>query len=300
MRHRSLFVLGAAVTAGSLLMSGCGVFDAERKTVSLRDRLPKAIRDAGVIQVGSDLNYAPVDFRDANGVTIGMDPDIAEALGRVLGVKFEFHDTNGFNHVLPSLLQGKYDIAMSAITDTRERRDGQDADGRKVNEGVNFVDYFLAGIAIVVEKGNPKKIFGLNDLCGRTLAVKKSTTQYELAVRQQQACRNLGKPLKVTGQNSDVQALAEVRAGRADAQMSDFPVAAHSARTTDGGKAFELAPDQLQPAPFGIALRKEDTELRDALVRAIDTIIISGEYEKILAKWNLTNGAVQNALATGS
>ena len=62
-------------------------------TAPLADKLPKAIRDKGVIKVGSDIAYAPVEFKDSSGNTVGIDPDLAATrMGKQLGVKFEFEN----------------------------------------------------------------------------------------------------------------------------------------------------------------------------------------------------------------
>ncbi|MFD0570288.1 hypothetical protein ACFQ0T_15010 [Kitasatospora gansuensis] len=88
-------------------------------------------------------------------------------------------------------------------------------------------------------------------------------------------------------ENDDL-ALAELAAGRADADLNDFPVAAYVAQQRDGGKTFQIAGAQLQPGPYGIALTKESTALREVLLKALNRVIRSGEYDKILAKWNVT------------
>lgn len=76
-------------------------------------------------------------------------------------------------------------------------------------------------------------------------------------------------------------------------------MAAYAAKTTDGGNRFEVTGAQSKSNPYGIALRKTDTELRDAMSKAVDQLIRSGDYDKILAKWNVSAGAAQNAVVNG-
>jgi polar amino acid transport system substrate-binding protein len=47
--------------------------------------------------------------------------------------------------------------------------------------------------------------------------------------------------------------------------------------------------------PYGIAIRKGDSELRDALQSALRAIIADGTYDRILAKWNLKSLALRTA-----
>ncbi|MFE1953127.1 transporter substrate-binding domain-containing protein, partial [Streptomyces sp. NPDC059524] len=122
-----LVAAGAVAVAGVLLLAGCGDQTGSgnddgkaaggSKSAPLADKLPKEIRDKGVVRVGSDLAYAPVEFKDKSGGVIGIDPDIAAAMGKQLGVKFEF-ENGTFDTLVTGLRSNRYDIAMSAMTDT--------------------------------------------------------------------------------------------------------------------------------------------------------------------------------------
>ncbi|KJY37174.1 MULTISPECIES: ABC transporter substrate-binding protein [unclassified Streptomyces] len=298
-RRRATAAL-ALTTAGTLLLTGC-VGDrtaAEDPLQQLRAKVPSAQQSGKVLRIGMDVNYPPVEFRGSDGKPDGLDPDIAAALGRILDLRIEYVDTP-FDKLIPNLHHKQYDVAMSALSDIRQRRDGVDEAGKSTGLAVDFVDYFIAGTSIVVPKGNPKGIHGLDDLCGRTVAVQSGTTQDEIVARQVTACTRANKPLTVHKFDSDAKALAEVAGGAAQAGLNDFPVAAHAAKNTDGGNRFEVSGAQSRSNPYGIALRKEDTELRDVLAKAIDQLIRSGEYDKILAKWNVSAGAAQNAVVNG-
>ncbi|MEU4115939.1 ABC transporter substrate-binding protein [Kitasatospora sp. NPDC028055] len=299
--RRPAFAAAALAAAGALLLTGCGgggQAAASDPVKDIRGKLPKAQRSAGVLRIGMDVNYAPVEFRGPDGKPTGLDPDLAAALGRILDVRVEFVDTP-FDKLIPNLQGKQFDVAMSALSDVRTRRDGLDDDGKQVNPGVDFVDYFIAGTSIVVPKGNPKGIRTLDDLCGKTVAFQQGTTQDEIATRQVAVCSRAGKQLTVHRFDTDAKALAEVAAGTAAAGLNDFPVAAYAAKTTDGGGRFEVTGAQSTSNPYGIAVRKEDTELRDTVSKAVDQLIRSGEYDKILAKWNVSAGAAQNAVVNG-
>ncbi|MEU9048541.1 MULTISPECIES: ABC transporter substrate-binding protein [unclassified Kitasatospora] len=296
-------VLAGAVlaTAGALLLTGCGgggQAAADDPVKDVRDKLPKAQRSAGVLRIGMDVNYAPVEFRGQDGKPTGLDPDLATALGKILDVRIEFVDTT-FDKLIPNLQGKQYDVAMSALSDIRQRRDGLDETGKQVNPGVDFVDYFIAGSSIVVPKGNPKGIKTLDDLCGKTIAFQQGTTQDEIVTRQVAVCARTGRVLTTHRLESDAKALAEVASGAAAAGLNDFPVAAYAAKTTDGGSRFEVTGGQSTSNPYGIAVRKSDTDLRDAVAKAVDQLIRGGEYDKILTKWGVSAGAAQNAVVNG-
>ncbi|MFI9151896.1 ABC transporter substrate-binding protein [Streptomyces sp. NPDC053367] len=305
--HSRLAAVGSIAVAGALLLTGCGdqtkdggsdTADTATSAAPLADKLPKEIRDKGVVKVGSDIAYAPVEFKDSSGKTVGIDPDIADAMGKQLGVKFEF-ENGTFDTLLGGLRSNRYDIAMSAMTDTKDRQEGIDADtGKKVGEGVDFVDYFTAGVSIYTKKGDDQGIKTWSDLCGKKLVVQRGTVSEDLAKAEAQKCP-AGKKLSIEAFDNDQQAQTRLRSGGADAGSSDFPVAAYAVKTSGGGKDFQLVGEQVEAAPYGIAVAKNDTELRDALVAALNAIIENGEYQKILEKWGAAEGAVKEAAVNG-
>ncbi|MEV5315509.1 ABC transporter substrate-binding protein [Streptomyces sp. NPDC052610] len=305
-----LAAVGAIAVAGALMLTGCGdqtengggsdSTDAATKTVEapLADRLPKEIRDKGIIKVGSDIAYAPVEFKDDSGKTVGIDPDIAAAMGKQLGVEFQF-ENGTFDTLITGLRSGRYDIAMSAMTDTKDRQEGIDSEsGKKVGEGVDFVDYFTAGVSIYTKKGDDQGIETWADLCGKKLVVQRGTVSEDLAKAEAEKCPK-NKKLSIEAFDNDQQAQTRLRGGGADAGSSDFPVAAYAVTTSGGGKDFQLVGEQVEAAPYGIAVAKNDTQLRDALKAALDAIIANGEYEKILKEWGVEDGAVKEAVVNG-
>ncbi|MFC8721773.1 ABC transporter substrate-binding protein [Kitasatospora sp. NPDC057198] len=295
-------VLTAAALAGTLLLTGCGSSagsggDAGSAS-DLHAQLPEQLRKDGVLRIGADLTYAPIGFKADGDRPDGLDVDLANAIGGVLGLRVQFSDVP-FDRLRLGLQAREYDVVMSGMTDTAQRRDGVDEQARKVNDGVDFVDYFATGTSIVTAKGNPQRITGPEDLCGRTIAVQRGTTQAGMLERQAAACERAGRKLTVTETDTDDQALALVAQGRAAADLDDAPVAAHAVKNGRAGGQFQVVGDQWQVAPYGIAFAKEDTVLRDAVAKALDRLIRNGEYDKILAKWGLSGGAVQSAVVNG-
>jgi polar amino acid transport system substrate-binding protein len=246
---------------------------------SLAGLLPADIRAKGKLVVGSDIAYPPVEFVEG-GKNVGIDPDIAAALGQKLGITFEF--VNGtFDGLIPQLTTSKrIDLIMSAMSDNKKRQ-----------ATVDFVDYFSAGTSIIVKKGNPSRIQSLDDFCGKTVAIQRGTTQDDVAEGQKKACGSKG--LTILKFETDPEALLQVKSGRAVADMNDFPVAAYTAQKQPD--SFEVVGEQLEAGPYGIGVRKSDTALRDALQKAVQAIIDDGTYGRILDKWNVAQGALKTA-----
>jgi polar amino acid transport system substrate-binding protein len=287
------------VGVGVLTVAGCG--SSSKKSTTATTAAPTATTAAGAaalpadiaaakeIKVGSDISYAPIEFyKEGTQQAQGVDYDIGQALGQKLGVKVTFtNDT--FDGLIPALNAKRYDMLMSAMTDNKTRQ-----------AQVDFIDYFVAGTSILVQKGNPNHINSLDDLCGKTVALQKGTVQETAANTQSKKCTDGGKTkITVLALDKDTDALQQLKIGRSVADMNDFPVAAYNAATSGGGNDFEVTGQQLDSAPYGIAFRKDSTQLRDAVQAALKAIVADGTYDKIMTTWNVTAGALKTAQING-
>lgn len=256
----------------------------QEKDAELNAALPADIRDAGVVKIGTEALYPPFEsLADDNKTIVGLDPDLATSLGEVLGVKVEFTNT-AFDGLLTALDGGRFDLVIAAVTDTKEREAEYD-----------FVNYFMTGQSIVVKKGNPEGIEGVEDLCGRPVAVLRASTQEKLLEGfNDDECK--ADPIDVTALQSDKDALVQVQTGRADASFTQDAVGVYNAQTIGGGNQFEIANSEaLLPTPVGMVFTKEETELRDAFRDALDVLIDNGTYAEILEKHDMTHGALDEA-----
>jgi polar amino acid transport system substrate-binding protein len=285
----------AAAAATCALVTACGGASSDdeksdttiselKENPALSAKLPADIRTAGVVKIGTEALYPPFEsLADDNETIVGLDPDLAHALGKLLGVKVEFTNT-AFDGLLTALDGGRFDMVIAAVTDTKERQAEYD-----------FVDYFLTGQSIVVKKGNPEGITGIDDLCGHPVAVLKASTQEKLLEGfNKDECK--ADPITVTALQSDKDALVQVQTGRADASFTQDAVGVYNSKTIGGGNQFEIANSEaLLPTPVGIVFTKKDTELRDVVKAAIDELIANGTYEYLLAKHDMGQGAVDQA-----
>ena len=290
-RPRHAIVAGAALLA-LLLASGCGsdrthtegpAASAATFDQALHDRLPAGILARGTIRVGGGDPYPPASFFAPDGRTIvGFEPDLAAALGRVLGVRLEFVNVD-FTDLLPQLNSHKIDLAMASMTDNAEREKRAD-----------FVNYFQAGTSVIVQRGNPQGLSALKDLCGKVVAVEEETTQVDLLQRTQKGCE--GQRINVQTYGDNASALVQLRTGRAVAVLSDYPPAVHVSTDQRTSAHFQLAAStQYEPSPYGIAVAKDQTELRDVLRDALERVMRSGDYADVLQRWGVPSGALESA-----
>ena len=297
MRLRHLALVGVLVTATAA--AGCAAPDAPSSTPTngtssapaptltkddtIAAMLPDAIKSAGTVRVASGVSFPPMEFfATDNKTVIGFDADLGAALGQVLGVKFDFQNTN-FDGILGGLNAGRYDLSLTSMIDKKERQ-----------QTVDFVDYLKSGVTFMVAKGNPKGLKDKLDLCGKTAAVEKSSTG-DLSVDDiSKECTAAGKPAvkkqPFPDQASAVQAL---QSGRADAVVALDLTLAYNVKTSP--EAFEVDAKPFGTLPVGIPVPKNNPKLRDAVQAALKKVIDSGTYDALLAKWNLQDQALKGA-----
>ncbi|MDH6232246.1 polar amino acid transport system substrate-binding protein [Mesorhizobium soli] len=249
----------------------------------LNAMLPAKLKETGTIRVASNVEYPPFEYYDTDNTTIiGLDKDLADAIGQKLGVKLEFSNMS-FDAIIPALAANRYDMAMSAMTDTEDRR-----------KKVDFVDYFTSGGGFLVKQGNPKNIHGLADVCGITAAIDKGTTEIEDAKRASEDCVKAGKKevnAKVLPGTSKI--VLALKSGRVDVAMIDTSAGAYIAQQHKG--AFEVPGTSYAPRPYGLVLPKDSDQLTKALQATVQALIEEGTYGKILAKWGQEVGAITQA-----
>ncbi|MEU9120403.1 ABC transporter substrate-binding protein [Streptomyces sp. NPDC048506] len=308
---RKAVAAAAAVVASLMLLSACGdqtdAAIARREALKNRNvnaplfkKLPKTVQEKGLLQVGSDITYKPVEFR-SNGAVEGIDPDLAAAMSKALGIKLNFNNAT-FDTLMGGLKSKRYDIAMSAMTDTKERQEGVDSNtGKKIGQGVDFIDYLNVGVSLYTQKGDTKGIDGWETLCGKKIAVQRGTVSHDLAKDKSKACEKNGEqPFSIEAYDNDSEAQTRLRTGGVDAVSSDYPVAAYAVKVSGHGKDFQMvggAP--LKAAPYGIAVPKGQEQLRDALKAAVEYVIKNGSYAKVLDKWDVKDAAVKEVKLNG-
>ena len=279
-RPRHLFSLAALAALGIGVTAANAAPDGK-----LRAMLPERIRTAGVITAGTDPQQPPYDFYDKDNTTlIGLEQDLAAAMADKLGVTFKFAPAQ-FASIIPAVQAGRFDMGISAFGDFVQRE--------KV---VDEIDYTTEATGIIVVEGNPHRITKISDACGLKAAAVQGSIPLELLDKQKGQCP-ADKPLEVLQFPTNDQMALAVRSGRADLMMDTYGVAAFTLEhqpESAGGKKLELVPGARYAIGYqAMVVRKDDPQLRDAVVAALESLIADGTYHKIFAKWGLTDNEVK-------
>ncbi|WP_445152507.1 ABC transporter substrate-binding protein [Baekduia sp. Peel2402] len=298
-KHQRLVALLAtsALAVGGL--SACGSDDDDSSSSSTTTAaattaaaaptidVPADIKSKGKLVVAADASYAPNEFIGDDGKTVeGADVDLANAIGKTLGLTVEVKNA-GFDSIIPGLAAKKYDLGMSSFTDTKERE-----------ATVDFVTYFSAGTSFYTKASGGADVTGLDDLCGKTVAVEKGTTQADDSTAQSKKCTEAGKEaVKVSTFPDQNGANLAISSGRAQIGMADSPVAAYQVKQANG--QFKLVGTPYGTAPYGIAIPK-DSGLAEPVLAAVKQMISDGSYKEILGKWGIEDGAITDPVINGA
>lgn len=291
----------ALVALVVLVVVGCGSSSSSSSTTSssgssstsnssassskLASELPAKYKSG--LTIAADATYPPNEFIGSDGHTVvGMDPDLAQAIAAKLGTKATVHNVT-FDAILPGLSAGKYAVGMSSFTDTKARE-----------KSFDFVTYFKAGTSFYTKASGGASISTLADLCGKTVAVEKGTTQQNDATAQGAKCAKAGKSgtkvLVFPDQNG---ANLAISSGRAQLGMADSPVAQYQVKKSNG--QFKLTGQTYGTAPYGIAVPK-NSGLAKPLLDAVKAVMKDGTYNKVLTKWGIQAGAIANPQINGA
>jgi polar amino acid transport system substrate-binding protein len=258
-----------------------------KKVPKIAKLVPAKIRSKGTLKVASDATYAPMEFIAKDGKTvIGVDADLAKALGTVMGLKVKVVNVT-FDSIIPGLHSGKYDVGMSSFTPTKARE--------KI---VDFVTYFAAGMGFYVKATGAPKVTNLASLCGLSVAVESTTTEQDAANAQSKKCTKAGKKaIKVLPFTTQTEANLAVSSGRAQVGFADSEVVAYIVKQSAG--RFKLAGRPFDFLPYGIALPKGNGMTKPVLA-AVKYLMKQGTYKTIIKKWGDQAGAISNPRINGA
>lgn len=227
------------------------------------------IRKRGYLLWGSDAEGgAPYVFPAPKNPErlIGFEVDIAAAIGRELGVVAR-QSQNAWDSLIPALDRGDFDMVINGIEITPRRE-----------ERVLFsMPYYIYTEQLVV-RADDESIRDISDLRGRKAGTLSGTVAQEILT-------GVGG-VDVRIYPGQVEPYEDLALGRIDAVLLDLPIAAYYAKPN---KKLKYAGEPLGEGFYGIAIRKNDKELKQAVDQIIQRLLASGELRRIYEKWDLWN-----------
>lgn len=228
-------------------------------------------KDWSKVRIGTEGAYPPFNNLTSDGQLVGFDIDIANAICEEMKVECEFvvQDWDG---MIPALLAGKFDAVIASMSITEERKQKVDFTGK----------YYNTPPGIAVPKDSPIKGVTDADLKGYKLGAQSSTTHSNYA---EERLPSADLSLYPTPDEYKL----DLDGGRIDAAIDDSIVLSEWLNSEDGAccKLLGTVPNvvEIHGEGAGIAVRKEDTDLKEMLNKAIAGIRENGKYAEINAKY---------------
>ncbi|MFC3394496.1 ABC transporter substrate-binding protein [Brenneria rubrifaciens] len=256
-----------------------------QEDAALKAKVPESIIKRGFIVAGTNPNTPPTTFYQEDNKTLaGREIDIMNAIGDRLGVPVNWRDTGGFDNIIPGLKSGRYDVALSNINATQKRL-----------AQIDFIGYFnstkLAIISLKDTKVTP--FTSLSAVCGKEVGAGAGTTQLLRLQEADKACVAAQKhPIKIAIFPDRPAGVQAVISGRVPMFFGPYEGLRYQVSQV---KRLEISGDiAVNDAPVSIAFPK-NSELEDAVQAALNSLIKDGTYQKILDKWDIGYGAVNEA-----
>ncbi len=217
--------------------------------------------------LGLDDSFPPMGFRDDNNEIVGYDIDLAKEVANRLGLKFRAQPIS-WSAKEQELNTGKIDCIWNGLSITPERL-----------EALSFTKPYLNNAQVVIVRAD-SHINSLADLSGKVLGVQAGSSAADAIDENPDFKASLKS---IVDFNDNIMALNDLEIGGLDGVAMDSVVAEYSLKVT--GKPFAILSDSLAPEQYGIAFKKENTELRDKVQKALEEMAADGTVAKISEKW---------------
>ena len=236
------------------------------------------LKEAGTVKVGTKFDQPLFGLKNLEGKPEGFDVEIAKLIAGEMGIapdKVEFVEAVSANRE-PFIQQGKVDFVVATYTINDKRKQVVDFAG----------PYYEAGQDIMVAKGNPEGIGGPDDLAGKKVCSVTGSTPAE-----------------------------NIRTNYPEAELTEFDVYSKCAEALKNGQvqavttdnvillglisqdeeSFELVGKPFTKEPYGIGVKKGDTEFRTFINDTLEKIEQDGRWK---AAWDATAGKVATETPT--
>ncbi len=228
--------------------------------------LLETIRHRGVIRVGVKTDSPPFGWRDGKFGFYGFDVDMAGAIADEIGIdRVEFVPVTSAERI-EKVLTDEVDMVMASMTITRKR-----------DQAVDFtIPYFQDGQGLMVRADSSVRDY--TDLAGAAAGCVRGTTsianlrqvQPDAVIREYAGYRELRDALA---------------AGEVEAITTDMMILMGLKLNAPDPKAFRITGGRFSTEPYGIAVKENQSNLRDALNDAIQRLWEKGRWQRIFEDW---------------
>ncbi len=218
------------------------------------------IKSSGTIRIATNAEFRPFTFMEGNTMK-GFEYELGNLIAKQMGVKAVWVN-QPFDNLLIGLGSDRYDLVISSHGITPERQ-----------KAVDFTNpHYCSGAIILAKKGGPTTAAGLK---GKQISTQLGTTYVPVIE-------------KLFGKNSvktfpdNAKALQALQSGRVTAMVNEKFYSLAAAKANPG---MFVVGDSVYEERIGMAVKKGNKTLLDAVNTGIATVQKNGEYAKLSSQW---------------
>lgn len=219
-----------------------------------------------VLRIGVDDSYPPMEYKDDKNATVGFDVDLANEIGKKLGMKVELVST-AWDGIFQALNTSKFDAIISSVSVTDERK-----------QNFALTKPYIANAQVIVVKPSDNSIKEAKDLAGKKVGVQVNTTAHDSANVFLKTTK-----FELSTYDQVIQPFADLKAGRLDAVIVDEVVGQYYVAQDKNN--YKIASGKLTNEPIAACFKKDNTAMRDKVDQVLEDFRKDGTLKKISEKW---------------
>lgn len=256
MKKNKLFKVLTVLTTGALLMGimvGCGNSQSQVTGAEGTDK--------PYIIMGTNAEFEPFEYREGTEI-VGFDVEIGQAVAEKLGKELKIEDME-FQSLIAQINAGSLDFIASGMTIKPDRE-----------KQVDFSDPYFTSKQVIIVKEENEDIKEADDLIGKSVGVQLGTTGEEYVSEK--------TDIKCVPFNKGTLAVMDLVNGKVDAVVIDEEPAK---RMVEAQKGLKILEAPFVEEKYAIAVKKGDTELKDAINETLVELQSSGKFDEMYAKY---------------
>lgn len=236
----------------------------------------KKIQDTNTISIGYRESSIPFSYLNEQQRPVGYAMDLCNQV--VLDIKKTLNKPNLEVQLTPVTSQTRIPLMMNGTVDLEC---GSTTNSIERQKQVSFSDsYYVTEVKILTKKGSAIK--NLADLNNKTVVTTTGTTsdRYIQGYMQKHGLR-----AKYVYGKDHAESFLMVESDRADAFVMDDVLLAGLRANAKDPNAYVIVGDAISIEPYGVMMRKNDTDLKAAVDRSLEKLMKNGQAAKLYNKW---------------
>lgn len=254
-------IFGLLVAVLAVSLAACS---SQSGTSSKPGNLADQVKKDGVLTVGTEGTYAPYTYHDSKtNQLVGFDVDVIREVGKRMGVKVQFKESN-WDSLFAGLNAKRFETIANDVGVTADRQKKYD-----------FSRVYSTSQSVIVTRTNNNRIKTLNDLKGVKVAQGLSSNYGEMTKKAGAV---------IVGQDDLSKALTLVSQGRVEATVNDQGAVLQYFKQTKDSNLKIAAIVRSNAADIGFPVLK-GSGLDKAFTKQLDAMKKDGTLAKISEKY---------------